>query len=164
MRALFMDFPSDPKVSDIGDEYMFGPAFLVAPVTDQGATGRTVYLPAGADWYNYWTNEKIRGGQTIHVAAPIDILPLFVRAGSIVPLGEMIESTKQDQKIVKLRIYTGADGDSTIYQDDGQTYAYEKGERRVSHLHWSDSTQQLQHSGAAAWTEPDAGIIELIKR
>ena len=92
MRALFMDFPDDPKVADMGDEYMFGPAFLVAPVTEQGATSRTVYLPAGADWYNYWTNERVHGGQTIKVDAPIDTLPLFVRAGSIVPLGAPVRA------------------------------------------------------------------------
>ena len=74
---------------------MFGPAFLVAPVTEQGATSREVYLPAGADWYNYWTNERFKGGQTITVAAPIDTLPLFVRAGSIIPLGAAIESTSE---------------------------------------------------------------------
>ena len=93
MRALFMDFPSDPNVADIPDEYMFGPAFLVAPVTEQGATHRTVYLPAGCDWYNYWTNERIKGGQTIIANAPIDTIPLFVRAGSIIPLGSPVEST-----------------------------------------------------------------------
>jgi alpha-D-xyloside xylohydrolase len=87
MRALPLDFPNDPKVSDLRDEYMFGPAFLVAPVTDQGATSREVYLPAGTDWYNFWTNERVKGGQTITVAAPIDTIPLFVRAGSIIPLG-----------------------------------------------------------------------------
>ena len=101
MRALFMDFPDDPKVADLGDEYMFGPAFLVAPVTEQGATSRAVYLPAGADWYDFWTNERFHGGQTINVAAPIDKLPLFVRAGSIVPLGAPIESTSQVQEIAK---------------------------------------------------------------
>ncbi len=86
MRGLFMDFGSDPKVADIGDEYMFGPALLVAPVTEQGRTSRQVYLPAGTDWYNFWTNERLHGGQTITVDAPIDTLPLFVRAGSILPL------------------------------------------------------------------------------
>ena len=70
MRALFMDFPDDPKVADLRDEYMFGPAFLVAPVTEQGATSRAVYLPAGADWYNYWTNERVQGGQTIKPMRP----------------------------------------------------------------------------------------------
>ncbi|MBB6506579.1 alpha-D-xyloside xylohydrolase [Sphingomonas endophytica] len=84
MRALFMDFPNDPKVATIGDLYMFGPAFLVAPVTDQGVTERKVYLPAGADWYDYWTNRRYTGGQTITAAAPINQIPLFVRAGSIV--------------------------------------------------------------------------------
>ncbi len=162
MRALFMDFPNDPKVADIGDEYMFGPAFLVAPVTEQGATSRAVYLPAGADWYNYWTNERTHGGKTISVAAPIDTLPLFVRAGSIIPLGEPIESTSQNQNISKVRIYTGADGDSTLYQDDGQTYGYEKGESRITKLHWDDSTHKLEHKGAAAWTEPDASVIEVV--
>ena len=95
MRALFMDFPNDPKAADIPDEYMYGPAFLVAPVTEQGATQRTVYLPAGCDWYNYWTNERLHGGQTITVDAPIDTLPLFVRAGSIVPLGSEVLSASR---------------------------------------------------------------------
>ncbi|MGC4085234.1 MAG: glycoside hydrolase family 31 protein [Vicinamibacterales bacterium] len=90
---MFMDFPDDPKVSSIGDEYMFGPAFLVAPVTEQGAQSRQVYLPAGSDWINWWTNEKFAGGQTLTVAAPIDVIPLFVRAGSIVPIGVDILST-----------------------------------------------------------------------
>ncbi|MGC2398518.1 MAG: TIM-barrel domain-containing protein [Acidobacteriaceae bacterium] len=163
MRALFMDFPDDPKVADRGDEYMFGPAFLVAPVTEQGATRHMVYFPAGTDWYNYWTNERIRGGQMISVEAPIDTLPLFVRAGSIIPLGEPIESTKETQKIAKLRVYLGADGDSTLYQDDGVTYAYEKGKTGITYLHWNDSIQKLEHHGAQAWTEPDSAIVELVR-
>src|SRR3974377_2333354 len=109
MRALFMDFPDDPKVADIPDEYMYGPAFLVAPVTEQGATHRTVYLPAGSDWYNYWTNERVKGGQITTAAAPIDTIPLFVRAGSIVPLGAAVLSAQQPQSIASVRIYPGAD-------------------------------------------------------
>ena len=81
MRALPLDFPDDPNVADMRDEYMFGSAFLVAPVTEQGATSRWVYLPAGTDWYNYWTDERVHGGQTVEVATPIDTIPLFVRAG-----------------------------------------------------------------------------------
>ena len=161
MRALFMDFPNDPKVADLGDEYMFGPAFLVAPVTEQGATNRTVYLPAGADWYNYWTNERLHGGQTIIVAAPIDTLPLFVRAGTILPLGEAIESTNQVQAIAKVRVYPGADGDFMLYQDDGKTYAYEKGDSRITHLHWDDASQKLSHQGVPAWRSPDAQVLEI---
>ena len=75
-----MDFPDDPKVTNIGDQYMLGPAFLVAPVTGQGQTSRAVYLPVGADWYDYWTNRRYTGGQTIEAAAPIDRIPLFVWA------------------------------------------------------------------------------------
>jgi alpha-D-xyloside xylohydrolase len=164
MRALFMDFPNDSNVTDLRDEYMFGPAFLVAPVTEQGATSRSVYLPAGADWYNYWTNERLRGGQTIQAEAPIDTLPLFIRAGSIVPLGEAIESTSQIQNIAKVRVYPGADGDFTLYQDDGKTYAYENGQSSITFLHWDDAARKLSHSGAQAWTGPDSQITEVIGR
>jgi len=164
MRALFMDFPGDPKAVDLRDEYMFGPAFLVAPVTEQGATSREVYLPAGTDWYNYWTSERIRGGQVIRVEAPIDTLPLFVRAGSILPLGSAIENTGQEQKIERVKVYPGADGEFTLYNDDGKTYAYEKGEGRITHLHWDDAGQRLTHEGAPAWSETDRQIIEIVKQ
>lgn len=162
MRALFMDFPHDPNVADIRDEYMFGPAILVAPVTDQGATSRKVYLPAGCDWYNYWTSERIHGGQTITAAAPIDTIPLFVRAGSIIPLGAPVESTHQPQAIASVKVYPGADANFTLYSDDGTTYAYEKGKSSITHLHWDDATRQLTHWGTAAWTGPDGKIVEVV--
>lgn len=162
MRALFMDFPSDPKVADIPDEYMFGPAFLVAPVTEQGATKRAVYLPSGCDWYNYWTNERLHGGQTIVADAPIDVLPLFVKAGSIVPLGSEVESAQQPQSIVSVRVYPGADGQFTIFQDDGKTYAYEKDGGTVTTLTWDDGAHRLKHEGAPAWTAPDRSIVTVI--
>jgi len=153
LRGLFMDFGSDPNVANIGDEYMFGPALLVAPVTDQGVTSRQVYLPAGPEgpektvWFNFWTNERVHGGQTITVQAPIDIIPLFVRAGSILPLGSVVESTNDKQTVATLRIYPGADGSFDLYDDDGKTYAYEHGTSRTAHLHWSDSTRKLTHTG-----------------
>jgi alpha-D-xyloside xylohydrolase len=162
MRALFMDFSNDPKVADLRDEYMFGPAFLVAPVTEQGATTRTVYLPAGTDWYNYWTKERIHGGETIQVNAPIDTLPLFVRAGSIVPTGEPIESTNQLQKIANVEVYPGADGEFALYQDDGKTYAYEKGDSRITTLRWNDASKKLSHEGAEAWSRPDSEMVEVV--
>jgi alpha-D-xyloside xylohydrolase len=161
MRALPLDFPNDPKVADIRDEYMFGPAFLVAPVTEQGATSRQVYLPAGADWYNYWTQERVKGGQTITVQAPIDTLPLFVRAGSIVPLGAPVESTHQAQAIASIRVYPGADANFTLFSDDGTTYAYEKGAGSLTRLHWDDARQKLTHEGAPAWSGPDSAIVEV---
>jgi alpha-D-xyloside xylohydrolase len=161
MRALPLDFPNDPKVADLRDEYMFGPAFLVAPVTEQGATSRQVYLPAGTDWYNYWTNERVKGGQTITVAAPIDTIPLFVRAGSIVPLGAPVESTHEAQAIARIRVYPGADGSFTLFSDDGKTYAYEQGAGSVTRLLWNDAKRQLTHEGDAAWSGPDSAIVEV---
>jgi alpha-D-xyloside xylohydrolase len=161
LRALPLDFPGDPKVADLSDEYMFGPAFLVAPLTEQGATSREVYLPAGADWYNYWTRERVKGGQSITVAAPIDTIPLFVRAGSIVPLGSEVESTHQQQAIAKVLVFPGADGEFTLFSDDGTTYAYEKGAGSVTHLRWDDATQKLTHTGADAWRGPDSAIVEV---
>jgi alpha-D-xyloside xylohydrolase len=162
MRALFMDFPNDPNVSEIGDEYMFGPAFLVAPVTDQGATTRRVYLPAGAKWYNFWTNERFEGGQAITVSAPIDTIPLFVRAGSILPVGSAIESTEEAQQVIKFRVYPGANGAFSLYNDDGKTYAYERGEGEVTRLNWDDATGKFFREGMKASTAPD-GVVEVIK-
>jgi alpha-D-xyloside xylohydrolase len=163
MRGLFMDFANDPKVADIGDEYMFGPAILVAPVTEQGRTTRDVYLPAGTDWYNFWTNQRIHGGQTITVDAPIDTLPLFVRAGSILPLGTSVESTNDPQKIASLRVYPGADGDFDLYRDDGTTYAYERGDFQISHLHWSDSSAKLTRTGADIGFASPTDSIEIVR-
>jgi alpha-D-xyloside xylohydrolase len=164
MRGLFMDFPDDARVANLGDEYMFGPALLVAPVTEQGAMSRSVYLPAGTDWYNFWTNEKVHGGQMITVAAPIDTIPLFVRAGSILPLGEPVESTNEQQKIAELRIYPGADGDFVLYQDDGTTYDYEKGKADLTHLRWADAPGKLTAMGFKAWSRPDAEIVKVVGR
>jgi len=164
MRALPLDFPNDPKVADLRDEYMFGSAFLVAPVTEQGATSRQVYLPAGADWYNYWTNERVNGGQSITVPAPIDTIPLFVRAGSIIPMGVQVESTHQSQAIDRVRIYPGADASFTLFSDDGTTYDYEKGSGSITHLHWDEATGKFTHEGAQAWTGPDSTFVEMVKR
>lgn len=162
MRALYMDFPSDSRVWDLKDEYMFGPAFLVAPVTEQGAVARDVYLPAGTEWYNYWTNERLHGGQTVHASAPIDTIPLFVRAGSIIPTGSEIESTSQPQSIESISVYPGANGNFTLFSDDGTSYAYEKGAGKIARLHWDDTTQQLNVTGTRTWTSPDSTLIKII--
>jgi alpha-glucosidase/alpha-D-xyloside xylohydrolase len=160
-RALFMDFPHDPKALNIPDEYMYGPALLVAPVSDQGATRRSVYLPAGTDWYNFWTNERLHGGQTIEAAAPIDTVPLFVRAGSIVPLGAPVQG-EQKQAITSVKVYPGANGDLALYQDDGSTYAYEKSGGQITHLHWDDAAKKLTHTGAVPWTGKDTDVVQVV--
>ena len=162
MRALFMDFPGDPKAGDIPDEYMYGPAFLVAPVTEQGATHRTVYLPVGADWYNYWTNERLHGGQTVEADAPIDTVPLFVKAGSILPLGAEVESAQRPQTIASVRVYPGADASFTLFQDDGTTYGYEKDGGSVTKLTWDEATHQLKHEGALSWSGTDQPVVTVV--
>ena len=164
MRGLFLDFGNDPETAQIGDEYMFGPALLVAPVTEQGAVTRSVYLPAGNDWYNFWTNERLHGGQRITVSAPIDTIPLFVRAGSILPLGSKVESTEDQQSIAKIRVYLGANGSFTLYDDDGRTYGYEHGDMKLTELRWDDAAGKFNHTGVSAWSVPDSSIVEVVGR
>ena len=161
MRALFMDFPNDPKVSDMGDEYMFGPAFLVAPVTDQGATSRSVYLPAGTDWYDYWTNERHTGGQTITAAAPIDKIPLFVRAGSIIPMGVQVPSTATRQKLDSIRVYPGRSTSFTVYDDDGVS-TRKTGTSAV--LRWDDGTKRLTASGKLPTGQDPSTLVKVMAR
>ncbi|HZD53283.1 MAG TPA: TIM-barrel domain-containing protein [Woeseiaceae bacterium] len=129
MRGLVMDFPDDPGARDIATEYLFGPAFLVSPVYEHGARSREVYLPAGADWYDFYSGEKHSGGVTIDADAPLARMPLFVRAGSIVPTGPEIRHTGESLNApLTLNVYTGADGAFDIYEDDGISYDYERGE------------------------------------
>jgi len=128
VRGLVMDFPADANVRDIGMEYMFGPAFLVAPVTRFGARSWNVYLPEGTRWYDFHTGRFYEGGQTVEAPAPITRMPLFVRAGSVVPIGPAIEYADQDLSgPITLNIYVGADGSFDLYEDDGETYAHEQG-------------------------------------
>lgn len=144
MRALAFDFRSDPKALDISDEFMFGPAILIAPVTEAGAASREVYLPSGANWYDFWTGDRVAGGESIQRQTPIQTMPLYVRAGTILPLGPESEYADQyPQAPITLRVYAGADADYTLYQDDGTTYAYENGAFAKIHLHWNNSTRTL---------------------
>ncbi len=148
MRALFMDFPNDPVVGNLGDEYMLGPALLVAPVTQQGVSSRAVYLPAGTEWYDFWTNEKYAGGQTIVAAAPIERIPIFVRAGSILPLGAQVPSTATHQVLSEVRVYPGHDVHFVLYDDDGITYGYERGQGKSATMVWDEATSRLSVAGA----------------
>ena len=132
MRGLAFDFREDTKALNISDEFLFGPSLLVAPVMAAGATGRDVYLPAGADWYDFWTGARLHGGQTVHRDAPLDVLPLYVRAGTVLPLGAEEQYTGQyPDAPIELRVYPGSDGEVNLYDDDGTTYRYEKGEQET---------------------------------
>lgn len=144
MRPLVMDWRTDENVWGIGDEFMFGPAILVSPVTEQGATQRDVYLPPAVRWYDFWTGKALRGDQRLEAAAPLDRIPLYVKAGSIVPLGPEIEYTgEKPDAAIELRVYRGANGHFDLYEDSGDTYDYEKGERAVIPVDWDDAAQTL---------------------
>jgi alpha-D-xyloside xylohydrolase len=143
MRPLVMDWREDVEAQNTGDEYLFGPAILVSPVTTQGATSRTVYLPQAA-WYDFWTGERQEGGKRIQADAPIEKLPLFVRAGSIIPMGPKMEwTTEKPADPIELRIYPGANGDFTLYEDQNDGYQYEKGAHATIPIRWDDATKTL---------------------
>ena len=142
-RPLVMDFRQDPATWEIGDQFLFGPAILVSPVVTEHATSRSVYLPSGAGWYDFWTGERTAGGVTVTVPAPLDRIPLAVRAGSILPLGPVIEYAGQATDPIELRVYPGADADFTLYEDEGDGYRYERGAHSTIPIHWSDATRTL---------------------
>ena len=144
MRGLVMDFPEDETARNRGDEYMFGSAFLVAPVYEFKSRYRDVYLPAGTDWYDFATGEKHEGGQTLRANAPLARMPLFVRAGSIIPTGPVIQHTGQDTGgALTVTVYTGADGAFSLYEDDGETYDYDNGEFARIPMSWDDAAGEL---------------------
>jgi alpha-D-xyloside xylohydrolase len=144
MRLLAFDFASDTNVLNIKDEFMYGPAFLINPVTVAGATSRSVYLPSGTSWTDFWTGTTYTGGQTITAAAPINLIPIYARAGSIVPMGPAEQYTNQTPATpVEVRIYPGANGSFTLYEDDGTTMAYQSGAFTQIPFTWNDSTQTL---------------------
>ena len=133
MRALFMDFPDDAKVADLGDEYMFGPAFLVAPVTEQGATSRMVYLPAGTDWYNYWTNERLPAARRSGWMRPSIRFRCLFAPGRSCRSGNPWRTPARYRSWPRFGCIPAPNGDFTLYQDDGKTYAYEKGTQQHHH-------------------------------
>ena len=143
MRALAMDFRGDPRALNVGDEFMFGPAVLVAPVTEPGATTKRMYLPK-TKWYDFWTGSSQAGGMMIETAAPLDRLPLFVRAGSIVPMGPDVQyAAEKPADPIELRVYRGADGAFTLYEDENDTYDYEKGVYATIPITWNEASQTL---------------------
>lgn len=144
MRPLVMDFPGDRKVLSIDDQYLFGPSLLVSPVTTHLARERSVYLPGGARWYDFWTGKQMTGGVTITAPAPYDAIPIHVRAGSIIPMGpELAYTDEKPADPITLWLYEGADGRFELYEDDGVTHAYERGEMARIPFVWNDTTRTL---------------------
>jgi len=156
MRTLAFDFIHDSKTYDIKDQYMFGPAFLVNPVTNpmyyksgsieiQNATmKRNIYLPSGTDWYDFWTDQRMSGGQQIEAGAELETMPLYVRAGSIVPIGSDIQYSSEELKEpLELKVYKGQDGSFMLYEDEGDNYNYEQGECSTIPIHWEEDENRL---------------------
>ncbi len=160
MRVLPFDFRHDPNVYDIDDEYMFGSSFLVCPVTrpmyfaanstplEGVEKARPVYLPSGSDWYDFWTGQRYAGGQTMLADAPLERMPLYVRSGSIIPIGPKIQYTSDHPDApIELWVYPGQDGDFTLYEDEQDNYNYEQGSFATLHIAWQDSNRQLTLEG-----------------
>jgi beta-glucosidase-like glycosyl hydrolase len=152
MRPLVMDFRTDARAQDVADQFMFGPALLVSPVTSYRSRNRAVYLPAGATWYDFWSGVAVEGGRTLDVPAPLDSVPLHVRAGSIIPIGPEIQyTTEKKPDPITLLVYTGADARFTLYEDEGVNYNYEKGAMARIPIQWSEANRTLtigQRQGA----------------
>jgi alpha-D-xyloside xylohydrolase len=143
MKALPYVYPTDLSVRDVSDQFMFGDALLVNPVTERHAMTRTVVLPVGNEWVDFWTGRTQPGGQTITADAPIDQMPIFVKEGSIVPMGPVVQSAAEVEDPLEIRIYGGKNADFQLYEDSGDGYAYEKGERATTRLHWDDRHKVL---------------------
>jgi alpha-D-xyloside xylohydrolase len=143
MRPLVMDFPRDRAARSLTDEFMFGPALLVAPVTEYKQRKRPVYLPTGTQWYDYWTGKPAVAGKS-EAAAPYDQIPVFVRAGSILPYGPDVQYVgEKPNDPITLYVYSGADGAFTLYEDQGTTFDYEKGKFSEIPMRWTDKTGSL---------------------
>jgi alpha-D-xyloside xylohydrolase len=144
MRPLVMDFANDPKAVAQAYQYMFGKSMLVAPVVEASVTKWKVYLPKPGKWYEFWSGKSYNGGQVISTPAPEDEIPIFVKAGSIIPMGKLMQYTgEKSNDTLEIRIYRGSNGEFSLYEDEGDNYNYEKGKYTVIPFKWSDQLQSL---------------------
>ncbi|HLJ40567.1 MAG TPA: TIM-barrel domain-containing protein [Candidatus Acidoferrales bacterium] len=143
MRALWLHYPDDPVAVARDDEYLWGRDVLVAPVFEKGATSRRVYLPRGS-WYDFWTGERAEGGREIARPVDLETMPLYVRAGAILPLGPVKQYTSEKVDApLSVTIYPGADGSFSLYEDDGKSFKYRKGDWMGVKMAWNDSRRVL---------------------
>jgi alpha-D-xyloside xylohydrolase len=144
MRALIMDFNGDREVKDIGDQWMLGPALMACPVGYYKARNRSVYFPRQCGWYNLYTNEYIEGGQRLIVDAPYEQIPVFVRAGAIIPFGPKMQwSDEKAADLINLYVYAGQDGVFQLYEDEGTNYNYERGLFSTIDIRYDDATRTV---------------------
>ncbi len=144
MRALVMDFPSDKQSTSVDDQYLFGPSLLVCPVYMYQARKRAVYFPAGTDWYRLYDGQYVKGGQWQDVEAPYERMPVYVAAGSLLPIGRLIQQTSTPQLDLTWYVYAGKDGHFTLYEDEGTNYNYEKGKYSLIECSWNDQQGVFQ--------------------
>jgi alpha-glucosidase/alpha-D-xyloside xylohydrolase len=143
MRALWLHDPADPAAVSRGDEYMWGPDLLVAPVVEKGAASRRLYLPKGS-WFDFWTHARLEGGREIDYPVTLETMPLFVRAGATLPLGPVRQYADEPVDApLTLIVYPGANGSSSVYEDDGQSFAYRQGAWMKIAVTWQDTTRRL---------------------
>jgi len=143
MRSLPLEFTSDPEARKVWDQFMFGPSLLINPVANEGARTRTLYLPAGQNWIDFWTGKNLAGGRTITADAPLDKMPMYVKAGSIISFGPSVESASVKPDHNDFRIYPGNNGDFTLYEDEGDNYDYEHGASSSIPMHWDDKNETM---------------------
>ncbi|HMX25528.1 MAG TPA: glycoside hydrolase family 31 protein, partial [Blastocatellia bacterium] len=161
MRALWLHYPDDATAVARGDEYLWGRDVLVAPVVEKGATSRSLYLPRG-DWYDFWTEEKLGGGREISKAVDLATMPLYVRAGAILPLDPVRQYTAEKVTApTTLVIYPGADGAFTLYEDDGATFNYRRGEFTKLQINWNNARRTLSLRPAGGAKAPGQRKLEI---
>lgn len=156
MRALWLQYPEDPHAVERGDQYLWGGDILVAPVTEKGATERHLYLPRGR-WRDYWTEHEIEGGRTLTRTVDLSVMPLYVRAGAVIPHGPVRQFVGEKQgEPLEFIVYPGADGGFTLYEDDGATFGFERGEFMRTRARWLDGrrTLKLEISEGSRWLGP----------
>lgn len=165
MTSLAFDWPEDETAKEITDQYMFGPSLMVCPVTEpmyylpdsekiNRPKTRMVYLPEGG-WYDFWTNEHLIGGRFIEASATIDIIPVFVKEGAVIPCAEFAQSTDEQTEDLTVCVYSGCDGEFTLYEDSFDGYGYERGEYILTDLKWNDAKKELTHNRRTRWQMSD---------
>lgn len=143
MRALPLEYPNDARVRDIKDQFLFGPSLLVSPVVDKGARERDLWLPAADSWVDFWTGQRHQGGERVEADAPLSQIPIHVKEGSIVVLGPDVQSAADSEDPLEIRIYPGRDANFAFYEDQGDGYSYESGQRTTIPMHWDDRRHLL---------------------